>query len=147
MLNIAPTLRDIKALWREPFITVDIEAAAARPDRPWTGLDPTQAKVKVVGLGTPEVGLSMWWPSTSAAIKREVRKLLRSRRVLKVLQNGWWYDIRILERFNLTLRRVVDLRDMRRALVTTSRLSLGYMASIYLDVGDWKDKGGEDGKE
>lgn len=146
-LNIAPTLRQIRTLWDEPFITVDIEAAAAHPSRPWTGLDPTQAKMKVVGLGTPDRGFSMWWASTSVAIKREVRKLIAAKRLLKVLQNGWWYDIRVMERFGFRFRNVVDIRDMRRAQVTTSKLSLNYMASLYCDMESWKEKGGDDGKE
>ncbi len=146
-LNIAPTLAEIKALWKEPFITVDIEAAARHPKQPWTGLDPTQARVKVIGLGTRTHGYSMWWAGAHPKVRAEVKKLLASKRILKVLQNGWWYDIRILKRFDLVLRNVRDIRDMRRSLVTTSKLSLGYMASLYLDVADWKAKAGEDGKE
>lgn len=147
-LIIKPTLKQIKSLWEEPFITVDIETGQARKDQPWTGKDPTQAKMKVLGLGTPEKAYSMWWPKTDNMIKLEVRRLMRSRSIIKVGQNFWWFDKRVMARFGFKkIRNIKDTRDIRRALVSTSRLSLGYMASVYLDVQDWKAKGEDDGKE
>lgn len=143
---IKPTLKQIKALWNEPFITVDIETGARHPTLPWTGKDATQATLKVVGLGTPNKGYAMWWKDTKFVVKREVSRLLWSKRILKVLQNGHWFDRRIMRRFGLKIRRMIDTRDMRRALSTTSKLSLGYMSSIYLDVPAWKEKI-DDGKE
>ncbi len=145
-LVIVPTLGQIKSLWKEPFITCDIETGAFSPKVPWTGKDPTQARIKVIGLGTKSHGYAMWWAGTDWKIKEEVKKLLASKKLLKVFQNGHWFDIRILRRFGFSINNVADIRDLRRAQVTTSRLSLGYMASIFLDVPDWKDKGGEDGK-
>lgn len=141
-----PTLRQIHGLWEEPYITVDIETGARSPEESWTGKDATQATLKVVGLGTRNTGYAMWWQSTSIEIKREVKRLLASKRILKVLQNGHWFDRRILKRYGFRIRNMIDTRDMRRALSTTSRLSLGYMSSIYLDFPAWKEKI-DDGKE
>ena len=143
---IKPSLSQIRALWREPFITVDIETGARRSDKPWTGKDPTQAKIKVIGLGTPKVGYAMWWDDQGDDIKAEVRALLRHKKLLKVFQNGYWFDLRVLRRHGFFIRNIMDTRDMRRALSTTSALSLAYMGSVYLDVPDWKAKA-DDGKE
>lgn len=137
---IKPTLRQIRALRHEPFITVDIETGSSSPDRPWTGKDPTQAVIKVIGLGTPSTGYAMWWADQSPAIKREVRRLLADRKLLKVFQNGYWFDIRIMRRYGFEINNIKDTRDQRRAMSTTSSLSLAYMSSIYLDMPDWKSK-------
>lgn len=143
---LKPTIKQIAKLASEPFITVDIETGAATRAFPWTGKDPTQATLKVIGLGTANVGYSMWWADQSDEMKVLVRRLLRDPRIVKVMQNGYWFDRRILKRFGFTIRNVRDTRDIRRALSTTSRLSLGYMASTYLDVPPWKEKA-DDGKE
>ncbi len=143
---IRPTLAQIRSLRKAKFITLDIETGARHPDVPWTGKDPTQAKLKVIGLGTPDCGYAMWWDDQSPAIKQEVRRLLADPKLLKVLQNGHWFDLRILRRLGYVVKNVKDTRDIRRALSTTSKLSLAYMGSIYLDVPNWKERV-EDGKE
>lgn len=144
---IKPTYAQIKALLNEPFVTVDIETGARKRSKPWTGKDPTQATLKVIGLGTPDVGYAMWWDETSPRIQRLVQRIFWEKKILKVLQNGYWFDLRvILNRLGWKLRNVKDTRDIRRALSVTSLLSLGYMSSVYLDVPDWKAKA-EDGKE
>jgi hypothetical protein len=63
-----------------------------------------------------------------------------------VMQNGWWFDMRVLSRYGIKVNNMADTRDMRRAISVTSRLSLGYMGSLYLDIEDWKLKGGDDEK-
>jgi uracil-DNA glycosylase family 4 len=145
-LIIKPTLQDVQALWDEPFITCDIETGAAGRFKPWTGKDPTQATLKVLGLGTSKVGLAIWWEDASWPIKKEVEALLADKSILKVMQNGWWFDMRVLSRYGIKVNNMADTRDMRRAISVTSRLSLGYMGSLYLDIEDWKLKGGDDEK-
>jgi ribonuclease D len=145
-LNIKPTLQDLVALRGEPFITCDIETGGRSPSTPWTGKDPTQAKLKVVGFGTPEGGLAIWWDDATKQMRDETRRLLADPSILKVLQNGPWFDNRVLVRYGMQVNNYMDTRDMRRAISTTSRLSLGYMGSLYLDIEDWKLKGGDDEK-
>lgn len=146
-LVIKPTVEQIRALLDEPFVTVDIETGARTPKKPWTGKDPTQATLKVIGLGTPKVGYAIWWADASPQMRALVQLIFISKGIRKVLQNGYWFDLRVIfNRLGWKLRNVRDTRDMRRALSTTSLLSLGYMSSIYLDVPDWKAKA-EDGKE
>ncbi len=145
-LIIKPTLKQIQALRSEPFITCDIETGARSRFAQWTGKDPTQATLKVVGLGTPKRGLAIWWDGARADVKQEVASLLADPRLLKVMQNGWWFDVRVLKRYGLPVNNMRDTRDMRRAISVTSKLSLGYMGSLYLDIEDWKMKGGDDEK-
>ncbi len=143
---IKPTLQQIESLCRRRFVTLDIETGAIHPEKGWTGKDPTQATLKVIGLGTPNAGYAMWWASTSDRVKDAVRHILADKTILKVLQNGHWFDLRIMRRLGFVINNVMDTRDMRRALSVTSRLSLGYMASVYLDWPAWKEET-EDGKE
>lgn len=146
-VNIDPTVKELSVLLKHAFITVDIETGAAHPDRPWTGKDPTQNTLKVLGLGVPHKGFAIWWAKARPGVREFVKKLLADRKILKVWQNGEWFDKRVLRRFGFKLRNAkADTRTMRRAMVSTSRLSLAYMGSIYLDVPPWKEKT-EDGKE
>ena len=136
-------------LLKEPWFALDIETAAEHPDRGWTGKDPTRALLKMVGFGTDTRCCSIIWGTASADIKRRVAFLLASSAYLKVLQNGPWFDNRVLKRYGMKVRRFVDTRDMRRSQSSTSRLGLGYMGSIYTLTDNWKAKDSaedEDGK-
>lgn len=145
--NINPSEQDLLPLLHAPFVTVDIETGAAHKDQPWTGKDPTQNTLKVMGLGVPSKGYAIWWDKAKPGVQQLVRKILASKRILKVWQNGEWFDKRVLRRLGFKIRNAMaDTRTMRRAISSTSKLSLAYMGSIYLDVPDWKAKV-EDGKE
>lgn len=146
-VNINPTVEDLKHLLKAPFVTVDIETGAAQKDKPWTGKDPTQNTLKVMGLGVRGAGFAIWWDKAQPGVQRLVRKILASEDILKVWQNGEWFDKRVLHRLGFKLRNcMADTRTMRRAISTTSKLSLSYMGSIYCDLNAWKEKA-DDGKE
>lgn len=133
----------------EPWFTCDIETAACHPEEPWTGKDPTRALLKMVGFGTEDRCVSIAWDQATGAVRTRVKSLLESRSFLKVFQNGPWFDARVLKRYGIRVRRAMDIRDMRRAQSSTSRLSLGYMGSLYTLTDNWKAKDAtedEDGK-
>jgi ribonuclease D len=68
-----------------------------------------------------------------------VKRILENPEILKILQNGPWFDNRVLTRYGIAVCNFMDTRDMRRCLVSTSRLSLAYMTSIYTDFPAWKE--------
>lgn len=107
-----------------------------------SGKDPTRCRLRTIGFGTTTRGCSMTWQELKdkPAALHMVRKFLANRRKLKVFHNGPWFDIRVLRRYGFAIHNWVDTRDLRRALVNTSRLSLRYLASICTDVHNWKDE-------
>lgn len=126
-------------------IACDIETAPGDRNKPWTGKDPTRAKLKTVGFGTCDTGLSFMW-GTDVRMQAACTWVLAAQSILKVFHNGPWFDLRVLRRYNMPVSNYVDTRDMRRALVAKSRLSLRYLASIYTDFHNWKDAGDDDEK-
>ena len=143
---INPTEADVRALLREKFVSVDIETTSSDPLEPWSGKNPYKARMKVLGLGVPDVGLAINWSTMSGAVREAAKELMLERRVAKVLHNGHWFDIPVLRRYGWQVHNVVDTRDMRRALSATSRLSLAYLVSLYEDSEPWKEDDEGDAK-
>lgn len=161
VLNIrtvtAPTVKDVKAVLRDGWVAVDVETKPMKKDetetivtkkgkvkvkvtRAWgfTGKQALRARLKTVGLGNVEWGLSTMWgkrPDVDAAII----KVLNDPKIMKVVHNGIWFDKPVMKRYGIDLKNYVDTRDMRRALSATSRVALGYCAATYLDFPDWKN--------
>lgn len=130
----------------QKFIAVDIETGASDYDKPWTGKDPTRARLKTIGFGGTEAGCSFFWDGASRETRAEALRLLQDPGVLKVFHNGHWFDLRVLRRYGCGgVGPVVDTRDMRRSLATTSPLALRYLASLYDDVFPWKEGDEDDG--
>lgn len=121
-------------------ISLDIETMPETPDQPFTGKDPTRALLKSIGFGTPERGISFWMQGAKDEVWRQLGELMSRTDLTFILQNGPWFDLRVLKRYNLHVRRWVDTRDLRRALSNTSRLGLKFMASLATDMWNWKDE-------
>lgn len=137
-----PTVAAVRALMRKPFVTVDIETGQAKPGPRYryTSKNPLTARLKLLGLGCTEWGISII-PSIHVEAYREALKLLADPRIVKVFQNGDWYDIRNLHKHGVIIRGTIhDTRDARRALVSTSDLDLGSLATFYTDPDPWKQK-------
>lgn len=99
-----PTARDVRRLVKESeFIAVDIETRPESKEEPWTGKDPTRAKLKTIGLGNCEWGLSTVWVG-GRLVEKAIVEVLENPRILKVLQNGPWFDLRILARYGIEVR-------------------------------------------
>lgn len=143
-LIIEPTVDDVKRLVAESeFIAYDIETAPEHPSEPWTGKDPTRARLKSIGLGNDKWALAHWW-SGGMLVEEEIKRVLEDSNILKVGQNISWFDDRVLARYGIHPRNTMDTRDMRRVLCSTSPLSLSYMVSLMADFHAWKDT--DDGK-
>ena len=144
------TAEDFEKLRRQGLegvpLAVDIETGAENSDEPWTGIDPTRARLKTIAIGTTEWGVSVCWADAPATVQETIRRILACEGILKVFHNGPWFDLRVLHRYKLPVRRWEDSRDLRRALSSTSKLSLRYLGSLYCDISNWKDeeKAGDD---
>mgnify|MGYP000494051089 FL=1 len=138
------TAEDFEKLRRQGLegvpLAVDIETGAANSDEPWTGLDPTRARLKTIAIGTTKWGVSVCWADAPATVQETIRRILACEGILKVFHNGPWFDLRVLHRYKLPVRRWEDSRDLRRALSSTSKLSLRYLGSLYCDISNWKDE-------
>ena len=119
-------------------LAVDIETAPAEGAGPWTGKDPTQARLKTIAFGNIERGLSCRWDGCGDYTRQVVRELLVDTSLVKIFHNGPWFDIRVLARYGMPVNNWHDSRDLRRALSSTSKLSLGYLGSLYCDIPNWK---------
>lgn len=131
-----PTVKDIWGVVREGRVAVDIETGPAVRDMPWTGKDPTRARLRTIGLGNAEWGLSFPAHRGYVAQLNAVADVLK--KYVTIWQNGAWFDHRVLRRYRFTINRWEDTRDARKAMVTTSKLGLGYMATLYSDPDPWK---------
>lgn len=125
------------------WFAVDIETTAPADNPEW-GKDPTRAFLKTIAFGTPETAISLHWESSDYETKREVLYWLKAEDTAKVFHNGPWFDLRVQERYGLTVNNWEDTRDLRRAISSTSRLSLGYLGSLYCDIPPWKLDDGKD---
>lgn len=143
-LEIRPRAEDVAAVVQNGRVAVDIECGPEHPDRPWTAKYPARARLRTIGLGNSEWALSYRWHE-DAGVATAIGNLLDDNRVLKVYQNGPYYDIPVLDRYSLRTRNMRDTRDMRKALSATSRLGLKYLATIYDDAPPWAEDDGEDG--
>ncbi|MHB1099586.1 MAG: DNA polymerase [Burkholderiales bacterium] len=133
----------LKGLGGEP-LAVDIETAPANSSESWTGKDPTRAKLKTIAIGTTEGGVSVYWADAPENVREIIRDILADPRILKVFHNGYWFDLRVMARSGIPVENVEDSRDLRRALSSTSRLSLQYLGSLYCDISNWKDEEADD---
>lgn len=109
VLLIHPTARDVHQLTGEAlqpggFVSVDIETGPDRRDRPWTGKDPMRAVLRTLGLGGPEWGLSFMWEGASESLLKPVRKLLADPTIIKVFQNGFFFDLPVMRRYGLEVK-------------------------------------------
>lgn len=146
-LIINPTVNHIRQVFQSgPRVAVDIETAPEHPSRPWTGKDPTRAKLKVIGIGNCEVGLAFDARRNHVDLKAELKKWFMNEKVTKVFHNGIWFDQRILKRYGFNLVNCEDTRDARMALSPTSPLGLGYLGTVYDDPNAWKEDDGDDSK-
>lgn len=136
-LIVRPTVADVKKLHALKWVAVDLETRPARKNAPWTGKDPTQAKLRCLGIGTLDWGVCEIWTG-NGPVKNAMKELLRDPKVLKVFQNGAFFDLRVLSRYGMEVVNWSDTRDMRRTLVSTSRLSLAFLTSLYVDSHFWK---------
>lgn len=142
------TWKDVKKIYKEGLksqpIGCDIETMPGAGMGDWTGKDPTRARLRSVGFGTDDWGLSFMWHTADEKLKFWTGKLLASKRVLKIFHNGHFFDCPILRRYGFKIRHWKDTRDMRRAQVSTSRLSLRFLGSLMTDLPAWKEFGDED---
>jgi DNA polymerase I-like protein with 3'-5' exonuclease and polymerase domains len=132
-----PTAADMKWFTRQPWVSCDIETAPCNDTEPWTGKDPTRCFLNLISIGTEEKSVSFRWnerPDLHAITK----KILTDKKIIKVWQNGFWFDLRVLRRYGIDCNPNEDTRDARRALSSTSALSLDYLGSLYDDVHQWK---------
>ena len=144
-LEISPRTEDVAAVVAASgYVTVDIECGPEHPDRTWTAKYPARARLRTIGLGNADWALSHKWQD-NPAVATAIANLLADPRVVKVYQNGPYYDIPVLDRYSLPTRNVRDTRDMRKALSATSRLGLKYLATIYDDCPPWAEEDEEDG--
>lgn len=137
---IRPTVADIDKLVRgsKNILAVDIETRAPHGQPSHLGKDPTRADLRTIALGTPNLGVAYWWGS-EPAVQRAIIEVLQDPKVQKIFHNGWFFDLRVLERYHIHTVNVIDTRDMRRAVSATSRLSLRFLASVYSDFAPWKE--------
>lgn len=143
------TLADFEKLrergLRGEALAVDIETAAESKEEPWTGKDPTRARLKTIAIGVEDGGVSVLWAYAPDEVRELIRSIMRDPRITKVFHNGYWFDLRVMARNGIRVENIEDSRDLRRALSSTSRLSLGYLGSLYCDISNWKQSESEDG--
>ncbi len=142
----APSAINVYRLGAKPFVCIDIETEPENWDEPWTGKMPTRAKLKLLGLGCWEWGVSLHERKHPEAW-RAAKRLLADPDIIKVFHNGLWFDVPILQRYGFKVEGPIeDTRDARRVLSSTSKLSLAYCTSIYADADPWKQDDEDDSK-
>lgn len=139
-----PTVQDIYDVVEDGWVSPDIETAPENANEPWTGKDPTRARIKVVGLGNPEWGLSFEWVPANQQLINAYLYVLEN--YVTVWMNGPWFDHRVLRRYGAKIGKWEDIRDERKALVTTSSPALAYQASLHDDAEPWKESEEDDDK-
>lgn len=144
-----------KALKLGRPLSIDVEAAPPDVGRKEWALLPMYARLRVVGVGIDYkytdrdgnkwdgVGLSWFYP-VPAHIWRRIRQLMADPKYQKLAMNGTSYDMPMLERHGVRFAgELHDIRDMRRAQVSTSRTALAFQASIYRQTRPWKAEASE----
>lgn len=145
-------LKELQAIYRwakkRGFFAVDLETHPVAGDKIGiTAKDPTQAGINLMSVGVPNAGLSVRWKKLTLQAKKLFKRMLLDKTLIKVFQNGFWFDIPVLARHSCPVNEpIMDIRDMRRACSTTSPLSLHYMGSIYLSTPAWKSFSDDDVK-
>lgn len=120
------------------IVAVDIETAPAEGDVAASGKDPTRARLKTIAFGTDSYSCAFEWPILNGAWQI-VKDILRANDITKVFHNGWFFDLRVLYRYGVEVNSIADTRELRRALCSTSPLSLRYLAQTYTDFPAWKE--------
>lgn len=133
-----PVMEMCRRAVKEGWVAFDIETSPVGDGTPWTGKDPTQAKLRTLSFGWPDVGYAFFWDGLPWRAKHAVELLLKDPRVVKVGVNLEWFDRRVCIRHGLLVTPFEDCRDKRRAISSTSRLSLAYLATQYTDAPPWK---------
>jgi uracil-DNA glycosylase family 4 len=139
VLDTSPSVATIKRFNSFPWVACDIETTPCSEGEPWTGKDPTRARLRTIQFGRPMFGAAFHVNRANVSQVREAKRVFANPRVAKVWCNGVWFDLRVLSRAGLDSVNNVDVRDMRRSVSTTSRLSLRYLTSIYSDFPAWKE--------
>lgn len=145
-LETNPTLADIALLVKLPAVSIDIETAPETEDTPWTGKDPTRCRLRTMGMGISTWGLSFQWDTASPEMKTATARLLADPKIIKVTQNGPWFDHRVLLRYGMKVVNWDDIRERRKAIAANGPLSLAYMTSLYDDAPPWKENDEDDEK-
>lgn len=142
---IDPTIADLHRLLQAianngNAVAVDIETGPEDGDHEgYTGKDPTRATLKTIALGTDTLAFAFKWPITNG-IWDIVSGILVDPAITKVFHNGYWFDLRVLERYGIDVKNTMDTREMRRAICATSALSLRYLAQTYINgFPPWKE--------
>lgn len=138
-LITSPTVEDVYAVAVERRVAVDVETAPRSMDARWTGKDPLRARLRTIGLGNAEWGLSFAYEPRNRALIEAAKEVMLVNTV--VTQNGPWFDRPVLSRHGFEMPQLMDTLHMRKALVTVSPASLAYLASIYDDAIPWKELG------
>lgn len=148
---INPGIEDLHSLLRHinlnnRTVAVDIETGPEEGDSEgFTGKDPTRATLKTIAFGTDKYACAFRWPITND-LWGIVSAILSDPSITKVLHNGEWFDKRVCKRYGIKIEPTIDTREIRRALVATSGLSLRYLAQTYCDFPDWKSMEKDDEK-
>lgn len=139
-----PTYKDVRRLAKhclrsgDPFV-LDIETKPEAGDEEgFTGKDALRCQLRLVGLGCSSWGLSHYWRNDGRRVEREIKYWLEHPKLQKVLQNGEYFDQRVMARYDIDVHPVFDIREQRRALSATSPLRLDYQVSLATDFPSWK---------
>lgn len=144
-VNTAPKPADLWTLG--PIIGCDIETAPATMDAPHTGKDPMRARLKTIAFANEHRAIATIWPPKNPLMRGAIKQILAADKVTKVFHNGRYFDVPVLEGHGLPVHNIEDTRDLRRALSSTSKVSLRYLASLYLDFPPWKETDDEDAEK
>lgn len=122
----------------------DIETAPATMEAPWTGKDPMRARLKTIAFSDGKRTVALLWSAASKEEKKQVKALLAAPHITKVFHNGFYFDAPVLRRHGMKVTNLEDTRDLRRALSSTSKVSLRHCVSLYMDFIDWKTSEDDD---
>lgn len=154
-LHPAPTIKIdedglsacLRTVYERKWVAFDIETMPVGKDEPWTGKDPTRARLRTISLGWEDVGYAFLWAALSPTGQEAVRAALQNPDVVKVGMNIVWFDNRVLERYGIAVTNFIDCRDLRRAMSSTSRLSLAYQTALCTDAPPWKSHKDEEAED
>jgi uracil-DNA glycosylase family 4 len=101
-----PTRADVDRLVADAKgkVSLDIETRPESAAEPWTGKDPTRARIKVIGLGCADWALSCWWTGKPRGAMRRIIEVIEDESILKITQNGHFFDLPILRRYGINAR-------------------------------------------
>lgn len=120
-------------------VAVDIETGPEKgDDEGFTGKDPTRATLKTIAFGTHEYAVAFKWPILNG-MWNIVSGILIDPAITKVFHNGYFFDLRVMKRYGIVVVNIIDTREVRRALVSTSPLALRYLGQTYVDIEAWKE--------